>query len=132
MTIKSPILRSHQFSSLSQYTSCRKVVSIAEESKTLGIRGYIWQDEVSKNFRHIYIRCLSCLGIFEIGNKSGSRNEPIMIDETRRVGPCIVCPLCTSHVWTILLSYRPGTVPDVFVVNLDAAREYENTDWRRG
>lgn len=79
-----------------------------------GTRGYVWTDKIENGFRHIYIRCLACKHIFELGNKSGTLAWPLEISENNDVKPCIICPYCSAHVWTQLVGYEPKKVSDMF------------------
>ncbi len=118
MKIKNPFLKRHIFSNVGQFQACSKADSIKSN-------GYVWMDSIEGKERSIYIRCLNCTKLFELGNKSGSRGEPLMIDRKKKVGPCLVCPYCYSHVWTALKGYEPGTVDDLFTKNVDNVRRYE-------
>jgi hypothetical protein len=117
-TVKNPFFKKHMFSFLKDFMDCSKVDSIQS-------KGYCWADSVEKGKRKIYIRCLNCCRIFELGNKMNSRAELLRIDHKKKVGPCLVCPYCFVHVWTRLDGYEPGDVDDIFTANIDKARQHD-------
>lgn len=89
-------------------TPCRYVKSIA------GAHGYVWTFRIERRYRHIYIRCLTCRRIFELGEEPETLHWPLKIFEGGTISPCVVCPYCRSHVWTKLLEYKKTGTPDIF------------------
>ena len=84
----------------------------------------IWTDEIDRNFRRIYIRCInsSCHKIIEINDRPGSLQHLITINMVGKITPCVICPHCSCHLFVQLMGYEPfpGT-PDVFTPTIKRA-----------
>lgn len=75
-----------------------------------------WVEEIEDGHRKIYVRCVGCHEIFQIGNESGTRSTPYSISMYGRVTPCLTCPnpSCGAHMFATLKGYESGKAKDVF------------------
>lgn len=129
MSAEKPFFERHPFGDANRglifYSAYHKVESLK------GSRKRLWQDSVEGAIREIYIRLPCCWVISRLGNGARSRSEPIMIDRSRYVGPCVVCTRCGAHHWVILEGYEPSEHEDVFLRNFDQAKEWIDEYYRR-
>ena len=90
--------------------SFKKVAAFTAANKGRGV----WTDHIEDGYRHIYVRCAGCSGIFEIGEESGTVITGLKIDRQGVVFPCLICPHCDTHIFAVLEGYGKTDVPDIF------------------